>query len=296
MADKPCASSQSRLIVALSEHLADHIERRREAHLQAGVYREGGMFAGRFVLGLEELRKLVERRATGRGSTSSRGGVQRLGLFLVCVTQQRSDLAGPWGEGAAGQHDDVAVPAPVPGRAGLPARGRYMAALDEVDMPDDPAFREAVREHVGSARAWRCRTPTPPPTTICTRSARYRAGRAQATTGPPERCRRSVAIRDARRSSTPSAAGPKIRTRSSGSTSTSSTRAHRPPPDSSRPASIAEPTARASSTTCNGRRPSTSPRCSAHRPSRRSPAGSPASSSRAHECAIAHVTARPRGA
>jgi type IV secretory pathway VirB4 component len=86
------------LLFALSEHLAGHIERRREAHLHAGADRGQGMFAGRFVLVLEELWKLVERRATGAWINELARRARHLGLFLVCVTQQRSDLAGPWGK------------------------------------------------------------------------------------------------------------------------------------------------------------------------------------------------------
>ncbi|MGH2946962.1 MAG: hypothetical protein ACRDPC_11995 [Solirubrobacteraceae bacterium] len=86
------------LLFALSEHLAGHIERRREAHLRAGADREQGMFGGRFVLVLEELWKLVERRATGAWINELARRARHLGLFLVCVTQQRSDLAGPWGK------------------------------------------------------------------------------------------------------------------------------------------------------------------------------------------------------
>ena len=32
-----------------------------------------------------------------------------------------------------------------------------MQALDEAGMPSDPAFRDAVREHVEFGCAWRCR-------------------------------------------------------------------------------------------------------------------------------------------
>ena len=59
---------------------------------------EGGPFAGRFVLVLEELWKLTERRATGAWLNEQARRARHAGLFLVCVTQQRSDLAGPWGK------------------------------------------------------------------------------------------------------------------------------------------------------------------------------------------------------
>ena len=42
--------------------------------------------------------KLVERRATGAWINELTRRARHLGLFLVCVTQQRSDLAGPWGK------------------------------------------------------------------------------------------------------------------------------------------------------------------------------------------------------
>jgi DNA helicase HerA-like ATPase len=57
------------------------------------------MFAGRFELMIEELwKKLVERRATGAWINELARRARHLGLFLMCVTQQRSDLAGPWGK------------------------------------------------------------------------------------------------------------------------------------------------------------------------------------------------------
>jgi DNA helicase HerA-like ATPase len=76
------------LLFAVSEHVAGHIERRREAHLQAGADGEQGMFAGRFVLVLEELWRLVERRATGAWINDLARRARHLGLLLVCVTQQ----------------------------------------------------------------------------------------------------------------------------------------------------------------------------------------------------------------
>jgi hypothetical protein len=51
-----------------------------------------GRLAGR-----EELWKLVERRVTGVDQRARRRA-RDPEIFLVCVTQQRSDLAGPWGK------------------------------------------------------------------------------------------------------------------------------------------------------------------------------------------------------
>ena len=86
------------VLFVLSEFLTAHIERRREAHLRSQEAGEGGPFAGRFVLVLEELWKLTERRATGMWLNEQARRARHAGLFLVCVTQQRSDLAGPWGK------------------------------------------------------------------------------------------------------------------------------------------------------------------------------------------------------
>ena len=86
------------VLFVLSEFLTAHIERRREAHLRSAAAGEGGPFAGRFVLVLEELWKLTERRATGAWLNEQARRARHAGLFLVCVTQQRSDLAGPWGK------------------------------------------------------------------------------------------------------------------------------------------------------------------------------------------------------
>ena len=86
------------VLFVLSEFLTGHIERRREAHLRSAAAEEGGPFAGRFVLVLEELWKLTERRATGAWLNEQARRARHAGLFLVCVTQQRSDLAGPWGK------------------------------------------------------------------------------------------------------------------------------------------------------------------------------------------------------
>ena len=86
------------VLFVLSEFLTAHIERRREAHLRSDADGEGGPFAGRFVLVLEELWKLTERRATGAWLNEQARRARHAGLFLVCVTQQRSDLAGPWGK------------------------------------------------------------------------------------------------------------------------------------------------------------------------------------------------------
>ena len=58
----------------------------------------------------------------------------------------------------------------------------YMQALDEAGMPSDPAFRDAVREHVEfGTRAWRCRIRMRPRTRSSIRCARCRAGPGPAT-------------------------------------------------------------------------------------------------------------------
>ena len=56
-----------------------------------------GMTGGQFVLVRKELRKLVERRAAGKWINElARRAAPR--PVLVCMTRQRSDLAGPWGK------------------------------------------------------------------------------------------------------------------------------------------------------------------------------------------------------
>ena len=56
------------------------------------------MFAGRSMLVIDEAWKLVERRATGEWVNEIARRSRHLGLFLVAISQQLSDFAGPYGK------------------------------------------------------------------------------------------------------------------------------------------------------------------------------------------------------
>jgi hypothetical protein len=86
---------QAAVLFVLAERVTSRIEARglerlREAH--------GGMFAGRSMLVIDEAWKLVERRATGEWVNDIARRSRHLGLFLVAISQQLSDFAGPYGK------------------------------------------------------------------------------------------------------------------------------------------------------------------------------------------------------
>ena len=56
------------------------------------------LFAGRSMLVIDEAWKLVERRATGEWVNDIARRSRHLGLFLVAISQQLSDFAGPYGK------------------------------------------------------------------------------------------------------------------------------------------------------------------------------------------------------
>ena len=63
----------------------------------------------------------------------------------------------------------------------------YMAALDTAGMPADQPFRDAYMSISSLDLGWRCRIPTPSPTTSFTRCVRSRAGPGLATISSTDR-------------------------------------------------------------------------------------------------------------
>ena len=59
---------------------------------------DAGLFAGRSMLVIDEAWKLVERRATGEWVNDIARRSRHLGLFLIAISQQLSDFAGPYGK------------------------------------------------------------------------------------------------------------------------------------------------------------------------------------------------------
>ncbi|RKQ90501.1 hypothetical protein C8N24_0306 [Solirubrobacter pauli] len=88
------------VLFVISEGITRRVEARREAHLASGRagHADAGMFDGRFMLVLEELWKLVGRRATGEWIEDLGRRARHIGLFLLGISQQRGDLAGPYGK------------------------------------------------------------------------------------------------------------------------------------------------------------------------------------------------------
>jgi hypothetical protein len=82
------------VLFVLAEHVTARIERRGAARLHE---RSGGMFGGRSMLVVDEAWKLVERRATGEWVNEIARRSRHLGLFLIAISQQLSDFAGPYG-------------------------------------------------------------------------------------------------------------------------------------------------------------------------------------------------------
>jgi hypothetical protein len=83
------------VLFVLSEHVTRRIERRGQARMREA---DGGHFAGRSMLVIDEAWKLVERRATGEWVNEIARRSRHLGLFLVAISQQLSDFAGPYGK------------------------------------------------------------------------------------------------------------------------------------------------------------------------------------------------------
>jgi hypothetical protein len=82
------------VLFVLAEHVTARIERRGAERLRET---EAGLFAGRSMLVIDEAWKLVERRATGEWVNEIARRSRHLGLFLIAISQQLSDFAGPYG-------------------------------------------------------------------------------------------------------------------------------------------------------------------------------------------------------
>ena len=87
------------LLFAVLEFVSARVERRYERHLTslADGRTPAGPFDGTSAVVVEELWKLVERRATGAWVNELVKRARHIGLWFVAITQQRSDLAGPQG-------------------------------------------------------------------------------------------------------------------------------------------------------------------------------------------------------
>ena len=86
---------QAAVLFVLAEHVTRRIEARGLERLREA---DGGVFAGRSMLVIDEAWKLVERRATGEWVNEIARRSRHLGLFLVAISQQLSDFAGPYGK------------------------------------------------------------------------------------------------------------------------------------------------------------------------------------------------------
>ena len=86
---------QAAVLFVLAEHVTRRIEARGQRRLRDA---DGGTFAGRSMLVIDEAWKLVERRATGEWVNEIARRSRHLGLFLVAISQQLSDFAGPYGK------------------------------------------------------------------------------------------------------------------------------------------------------------------------------------------------------
>jgi hypothetical protein len=83
------------VLFVLAEHVTTRIERRGAERLRET---DAGLFAGRSMLVIDEAWKLVERRATGEWVNDIARRSRHLGLFLIAISQQLSDFAGPYGK------------------------------------------------------------------------------------------------------------------------------------------------------------------------------------------------------
>jgi TraG P-loop domain len=83
------------VLFVLAEHVTTRIERRGAERMRET---DAGLFAGRSMLVIDEAWKLVERRATGEWVNDIARRSRHLGLFLIAISQQLSDFAGPYGK------------------------------------------------------------------------------------------------------------------------------------------------------------------------------------------------------
>jgi hypothetical protein len=83
------------VLFVLAEHVTARIECRGAERLREA---DAGVFTGRSMLVIDEAWKLVERRATGEWVNDIARRSRHLGLFLIAISQQLSDFAGPYGK------------------------------------------------------------------------------------------------------------------------------------------------------------------------------------------------------
>jgi hypothetical protein len=89
------------LLFSVLEFVSNRVERRHERHLRRLAddpeHPAAGPFDGTSAVVVEELWKLVERKATGAWVNELVKRARHIGLWFIAITQQRSDLAGPQG-------------------------------------------------------------------------------------------------------------------------------------------------------------------------------------------------------
>ena len=198
---------QAAVLFVLAEHVTSRIEARGLERLREP---DGGLFAGRSMLVIDEAWKLVERRATGEWVNDIARRSRHLGLFLVAISQQLSDFAGPYGKALLRNSTQQLFLRQSPdelayikdARAALRRRG----ARDQ--PPEDGQARLLARRTGSTARAAAARSP-------CASARPSTASRPRTP---------STTSRGARRRSTPATATPGRRSSSS------------PPRDGRRPA------------------------------------------------------------
>ena len=87
------------LVAAVLFVLVEHVTTRIEQASDERLLTEGlGTFEDRYALVIDEAWKLVERPATGEWVNDLARRARHLGLFLIAISQQLSDFAGPYGK------------------------------------------------------------------------------------------------------------------------------------------------------------------------------------------------------
>jgi type IV secretory pathway VirB4 component len=87
------------LVGAVLFVLVEHVTTRIEQQARSRLYATGlGLFEGRYALVIDEAWRLVQRRATGDWVNDLARRCRHLGLFLIAMSQQLSDFAGPYGK------------------------------------------------------------------------------------------------------------------------------------------------------------------------------------------------------
>lgn len=89
----------SELVGAVLFVLVEHVTTKIEQQARSRLYATGlGLFEGRYALVIDEAWRLVQRRATGDWVNDLARRCRHLGLFLIAMSQQLSDFAGPYGK------------------------------------------------------------------------------------------------------------------------------------------------------------------------------------------------------